>query len=302
MTADGARLGPVRGRRSAAGGFEIENPDLSAVARASADLSWLTVDTPDPCRSRAPTSTSRRSATSTDTASFSTAYMVRAVSPGKFVLPGATIEDMYRPELRANTDAGHDRDQPPGRGPAARRHRPRSTTPTRPPLRRRDAAGRRQRSDGSRRRPTRTDAMTAERRRSSPPRRMPRWPAIALIVLWRGSAASTMAARSSPTSPRRCRRRPTSATMPVSTEVVDRNGAAAPAVHHRRRHLAAAGRRSSDVDRHFIDMLIAYEDRHFETPPRHRLDRRCCAPPGSSCWPAATSSRAARRSPCRWRA
>ena len=32
--------------------------------------------------------------------------MVRAVSPGTFVLPGATVEDMYRPELRANTDAG----------------------------------------------------------------------------------------------------------------------------------------------------------------------------------------------------
>ena len=32
--------------------------------------------------------------------------MVRAVSPGRFVMPGATVEDMYRPELRANTDAG----------------------------------------------------------------------------------------------------------------------------------------------------------------------------------------------------
>jgi uncharacterized protein YfaS (alpha-2-macroglobulin family) len=39
-------------------------------------------------------------------ATFSTAYMVRAVSPGSFVLPGATVEDMYRPERRANTDAG----------------------------------------------------------------------------------------------------------------------------------------------------------------------------------------------------
>ena len=35
-----------------------------------------------------------------------TAYMVRAVSPGSFVMPGATVEDMYRPELRGNTDAG----------------------------------------------------------------------------------------------------------------------------------------------------------------------------------------------------
>jgi len=43
---------------------------------------------------------------SSATPSFATAYMVRATSPGKFVLPGATVEDMYRPDLRANTDAG----------------------------------------------------------------------------------------------------------------------------------------------------------------------------------------------------
>jgi uncharacterized protein YfaS (alpha-2-macroglobulin family) len=36
----------------------------------------------------------------------STAYMVRAVSPGTFVLPGASVEDMYRPQLRANTASG----------------------------------------------------------------------------------------------------------------------------------------------------------------------------------------------------
>ena len=45
--------------------------------------------------------------------------MVRAVSPGKFVMPGATIEDMYRPELRANTDAGKIEIQTPGTGPTA---------------------------------------------------------------------------------------------------------------------------------------------------------------------------------------
>ena len=34
------------------------------------------------------------------------AYTVRAVSPGVFIHPGATVEDMYRPERRANPDAG----------------------------------------------------------------------------------------------------------------------------------------------------------------------------------------------------
>ena len=37
---------------------------------------------------------------------FSTAYMVRATAPGRFVLPGATAEDMYRPAFRGNTAAG----------------------------------------------------------------------------------------------------------------------------------------------------------------------------------------------------
>ena len=40
-----------------------------------------------------------------DAPAVSTAYMVRATSPGTFVMPGATVEDMYRPEQRGNTDA-----------------------------------------------------------------------------------------------------------------------------------------------------------------------------------------------------
>ena len=34
------------------------------------------------------------------------AYIVRAVSPGTFVHPAATVEDMYRPERYARTAAG----------------------------------------------------------------------------------------------------------------------------------------------------------------------------------------------------
>ena len=34
------------------------------------------------------------------------AYIVRAVSPGTFVHPAATVEDMYRPERYARTSAG----------------------------------------------------------------------------------------------------------------------------------------------------------------------------------------------------
>jgi len=85
-------------------GFEIENPDLAAGAVVS-ELSWLVADMPTHVEARTDSYVAAFRYVS-DTSSFSTAYMVRAVSPGTFVLPGATIEDMYRPELRANTDAG----------------------------------------------------------------------------------------------------------------------------------------------------------------------------------------------------
>ena len=88
-------------------GFEIENPNLLGDVGGVGDLSaWLALDTPANVESR----------TDQYVAAFriyekvgtvTTAYLVRAVSPGTFVLPGATVEDMYRPELRGNTDAGH---------------------------------------------------------------------------------------------------------------------------------------------------------------------------------------------------
>ena len=85
-------------------GFEIENPDLSA-AGGVGELSWLAVNVPDHVESRTDqfVAAFRYYA---DTSAFSTAYMVRATTPGSFVMPGATIEDMYRPELRANTASG----------------------------------------------------------------------------------------------------------------------------------------------------------------------------------------------------
>jgi hypothetical protein len=85
-------------------GFEIENPDLLQ-GSGVADLSWLTVDTPSHVEARTDQFVAAFRFTS-DTSSVTTAYMVRAVSPGQFVAPGATVEDMYRPELRANTEAG----------------------------------------------------------------------------------------------------------------------------------------------------------------------------------------------------
>lgn len=85
-------------------GFEIENPNLSAGDGAS-DYNWLQLDTPTHVESRTDQYVAAYRYVS-DNGSFTTAYVVRAVSPGTFVLPGATIEDMYRPEFRANTAPG----------------------------------------------------------------------------------------------------------------------------------------------------------------------------------------------------
>jgi uncharacterized protein YfaS (alpha-2-macroglobulin family) len=37
---------------------------------------------------------------------FNLAYVVRVVSPGRFVLPAASIRDMYRPDVQARTGVG----------------------------------------------------------------------------------------------------------------------------------------------------------------------------------------------------
>ncbi|MEO6396522.1 MAG: alpha-2-macroglobulin family protein [Devosia sp.] len=92
-------------------GFEIENPDLSS--GGVGDLSWLALDTPTHVEGR----TDRYVAAfryQSDTTAFQTAYMVRAVTPGSFVHPGSTVEDMYRPEYRANLGPGNIEVTPPG--------------------------------------------------------------------------------------------------------------------------------------------------------------------------------------------
>ena len=85
-------------------GFEIENPDLLQ-GSGVADLDWLTVDAPTHVEARTDQFVAAFRFGS-QTSSVTTAYLVRAVSPGSFIMLGATVEDMYRPELRANTSAG----------------------------------------------------------------------------------------------------------------------------------------------------------------------------------------------------
>jgi uncharacterized protein YfaS (alpha-2-macroglobulin family) len=77
-------------------GLEIENPTLVATGNTGS-LSWLT-DLTDVTYTEF--RDDRFVAAFTDQ-SAKLAYIVRAVAPGQYTLPGATVEDMYRPERNA---------------------------------------------------------------------------------------------------------------------------------------------------------------------------------------------------------
>jgi hypothetical protein len=84
-------------------GFEIDNPNLLRSGDLSG-LAWLETVEPQNAEFR-----QERFLAAVDhrsDAAFRLAYVVRAVSPGAFHLPAASVEDMYRPEMRANTGAG----------------------------------------------------------------------------------------------------------------------------------------------------------------------------------------------------
>lgn len=87
-----------------AAGLEIENPDLLRSGETSR-LAWLAVDDV----ARHTEFRADRSSAAVDwqgAQPFRLAYMVRAVSPGHFRRPAASVEDMYRPAYRARTEAG----------------------------------------------------------------------------------------------------------------------------------------------------------------------------------------------------
>jgi len=94
-------------------GLEIENPRLVS-GGSTASLSWLKAsETPEHTEFRDDrfvaafdfTAANGRKAKPAGT-TMTIAYIVRAVTSGSFVHPAATVEDMYRPELHARTEAG----------------------------------------------------------------------------------------------------------------------------------------------------------------------------------------------------
>jgi uncharacterized protein YfaS (alpha-2-macroglobulin family) len=85
-------------------GFEIDNPNLMT-AGAVANIDWLDalvdVTHSEFRQDRFVTAVDWSSSNS-----FRLAYVVRAISPGTFHHPAASVEDMYRPDFRARSDVG----------------------------------------------------------------------------------------------------------------------------------------------------------------------------------------------------
>ena len=83
-------------------GFEIDNPNLLSSGDVRG-LDWL-----QPTYAEFSEFRSDRFLAAVDWRSdkpFRLAYVVRAVSPGEYHHPAASVEDMYRPQFRANTSA-----------------------------------------------------------------------------------------------------------------------------------------------------------------------------------------------------
>ena len=85
-------------------GFEIDNPSLISGGAISA-LDWLDLNG-EVAHSEFRQDRFLSAVDRTDNQPFRLAYVVRAVSPGVFHQPAALVEDMYRPDFRARSDAG----------------------------------------------------------------------------------------------------------------------------------------------------------------------------------------------------
>jgi alpha-2-macroglobulin len=87
-------------------GFEIDNPKLVS-SGDTGTLGWIT-DVADPVNSefRDDRFTAAFDRQHDSAPVFTVAYVVRAVSPGHYVLPQAVVEDMYRPDRFGRTATG----------------------------------------------------------------------------------------------------------------------------------------------------------------------------------------------------
>src|SRR5690606_9274928 len=87
-------------------GYGIENPNIAASGDVSS-FGWLDVErNAAHTEARTDRFVAALDRSSSDPLQFSVAYSMRAVSPGTFAQPAATVEDMYRPYLNARTASG----------------------------------------------------------------------------------------------------------------------------------------------------------------------------------------------------
>jgi uncharacterized protein YfaS (alpha-2-macroglobulin family) len=87
-------------------GFEIDNPRLVS-SGDSGTLDWIEDgEEPENTQFRDDRFTAAIERAADDQSVFTVAYIVRAVSPGKYVLPQAYVEDMYNPSRYGRTATG----------------------------------------------------------------------------------------------------------------------------------------------------------------------------------------------------
>jgi uncharacterized protein YfaS (alpha-2-macroglobulin family) len=86
-------------------GFEIDNPGLVSSAELS-NFGWLSQTQAAHLEFRDDRFIAAFDRTGEENRSFNLAYVVRAVTPGVYALPAATVEDMYRPQYSARTAMG----------------------------------------------------------------------------------------------------------------------------------------------------------------------------------------------------
>ena len=86
-------------------GFEIDNPRLVGSAELS-NFGWLGSNTAAHAEFQDDRFVAAFNRTRNSERKFRASYVVRAVTPGQFSHPGVRVEDMYRPDLYAQSDAG----------------------------------------------------------------------------------------------------------------------------------------------------------------------------------------------------
>lgn len=86
-------------------GFEIDNPSLVDSA-ALANFEWIGQTETAHLEFRSDRFVAAVNRSEGENGTITLAYVVRAVTPGTYDLPAASVEDMYRPQLSARTAAG----------------------------------------------------------------------------------------------------------------------------------------------------------------------------------------------------